>query len=144
MAKKDKKKKDAKGSGAADAVEAVRSAVERTFQATTEGAAGTQRRTRELVDEVAHAAARIRETLEDIRLLDELKGLRGELDALARRVAALEDGGAKPAARRRTATRAKASTTKSTGTTRAKSSGTGTTRAKPAGTTRSRSTRSSS
>ena len=90
MAKKDKKKKDAKGSGAADAVEAVRSAVERTFQATTEGAGATQKRTRALVDEVAHAAARIRETIEDLKLLEDVRGLRAEIDALGRRVAALE------------------------------------------------------
>jgi hypothetical protein len=99
MAKKDKaKKKDRKGSDAADAVEAVRSAVERTFQATSEGAAGTQKRTRALVDEVAHAAARIRETIEELRLLEDVKGLRGEIQSLARRVAALEGRGAKRAA----------------------------------------------
>ena len=99
MAKKDKKK-DRKGSDAADAVEAVRSAVERTFQATTEGAAGTQKRTRALVDEVAHAAARIRETIEDLRILEDVRGLRAEIEGLARRVAALENraGRSAPAA----------------------------------------------
>ena len=97
MAKKDKKKKDRKGSDAAEAVEAVRSAVERTFQATTEGAAGTQKRTRALVDEIAHAAARVRETLEELRVLEDVRGLRGELQSLARRVAALEGRGAKAA-----------------------------------------------
>src|ERR671923_1121675 len=97
MAKKDKaKKKDRKGSDAAEAVEAVRSAVERTFQATTEGAAGTQKRTRALVDEIAHAAARVRESLEDVRLED-FRGMRAELQSLARRVAALEGRGAKAA-----------------------------------------------
>jgi hypothetical protein len=90
MAKKDKKKKDNKGSDAASAVEAVRSAVERTFQATTEGAEGTQKRTRALVDEVAHAAVRIRETIEDLRVLEDVRGLRREIETLARRVAALE------------------------------------------------------
>ena len=93
MAKKDKKKKgkkDARPSDAAEAVEAVRSAVERTFQATTEGAAGTQKRTRALVDEVAHAAGRIRETIEELRILEDVKGLRREIESLARRVAALE------------------------------------------------------
>src|SRR5918997_794234 len=95
MAKKDKKKKDKKGS---DAVEAVRSAVERTFQATTEGAAGTQKRTRALVDEVAHAASRIRETIEELRVLEDVRGLRREIEALARRVAALEVRESKPAA----------------------------------------------
>src|SRR5688572_301918 len=80
MAKKDKKKKDKqKGSDAADAVAAVRSAVERTFQATTEGASGKR-----LVDEITHAAARVRETVDDVR------GLRAEIEALGRRVAALE------------------------------------------------------
>jgi hypothetical protein len=90
MAKKDKKKKDKKGSDAASAVEAVRSAVERTFQATTEGAEGTQKRTRALVDEVAHAAARVRETIEDLRVLEDVRGLRTEIESLGRRVAALE------------------------------------------------------
>src|SRR5919202_1380719 len=98
MGKKDKKKKDKQGSGATDAVEAVRSAVERTFQATTEGAAGTQKRTRELVDEVVRAAARIRETIEDLRVLEDVRGLRTEVENLARRVAALEVGDGKPAA----------------------------------------------
>ena len=90
MPKKDKKKKGKKGSDAADAVEAVRSAVERTFQATTEGAGVTQKRTRALVDEVANAAARIRETIEDLKILEDVSGLRSEIEGLARRVAALE------------------------------------------------------
>jgi hypothetical protein len=89
MAKKNKKK-DKKGSDAAEAVEAVRSAIERTFQATSEGAAGTQKRTRALVDEVAHAAARIRETIEDLRVLEDVRGLRQEIQALTSRVGALE------------------------------------------------------
>ena len=89
MAKKNRKK-DKNGSDAAEAVEAVRSAIERTFQATSEGAAGTQKRTRALVDEVAHAAARIRETIEDLRVLEDVRGLRQEIQALTSRVGALE------------------------------------------------------
>jgi hypothetical protein len=89
MAKKNKKK-DKNGSDAAEAVEAVRSAIERTFQATSEGAAGTQKRTRALVDEVAHAAARIRETIEDLRVLEDVRGLRQEIESLTSRVGALE------------------------------------------------------
>jgi hypothetical protein len=89
MAKKNKKK-DKKGSDAAEAVEAVRSAIERTFQATSEGAAGTQKRTRALVDEVAHAAARIRETIEDLRVLEDVRALREEIASLTSRVGALE------------------------------------------------------
>ena len=117
MAKKDKKKKDKqKGSDAADAVEAVRSAVERTFQATTEGAASTSKRTRTLVDEVANAASRIRETIEELKILEDVRGIRTELEALARRVAALEvRGGAPsrpaPAKRRATAKRTTAKRT---------------------------------
>jgi hypothetical protein len=117
MAKKDKKKKDKqKGSDAADAVEAVRSAVERTFQATTEGAATTSKRTRNLVDEVAAAASRIRETIEDLKILEDVKGIRTELEALARRVAALEVRGpaatrSAPAKRRATAKRTTAKRT---------------------------------
>ena len=99
MPKKDKKKKkDKQGSDAADAVEAVRSAVERTFQATSEGAASTQKRTRALVEEIGHAAARVRETLEELKVLEDVRGLRGEIESLARRVAALEGRGAKAAA----------------------------------------------
>src|SRR4051794_16290153 len=103
MAKKDKKKpkKDAKP---ADAVGAVRTAVERTFQATADGAQSTRTRAQDLVDEVAGAAGRVREMIEDIRVLEDLKGLRTEVEALTRRVAALEGSSstrAKPAPRPR-------------------------------------------
>jgi BMFP domain-containing protein YqiC len=90
MAKKDKKPKKGGKSGATDPVEAVRSAVERTFQVTSEGAAGTRERTQQLVDEVAGAAARIRQTIEDLRVLEDVRGLRQEIASLASRVAALE------------------------------------------------------
>ena len=89
--KKDKKKaKDKQASGAVDAVEAVRSAVERTFQATAEGAAGTQKRTQNLVEEIATAAARVKDTIEDLKVLEDVSGLRTEIAALAARVSALE------------------------------------------------------
>jgi len=97
MAKKDKKKKDKqKDSDAADAVEAVRSAVERTFQATTEGAGATQKRTRALVDEIAHAATRVRETIEELRVLEDVRGRRAAIEALSRRVTALENRSSAP------------------------------------------------
>src|SRR5215210_7936324 len=102
MAKKDKKKgkKDPKP---ADAVGAVRTAVERTFQATADSAQSTRTRAQDLVDEVAGAAGRVREMIEDIRVLEDLKRLRAEVETLTNRVAALED---KPATRpRATATR---------------------------------------
>ena len=91
--KKDKKKKagtrDAATAGAVEAVEAVRSAVERTFAATAESAQQLRGPAQEFAGEVAVAANRIREVLED-RVVDELKHLRVEIEGLARRVQALE------------------------------------------------------
>jgi hypothetical protein len=135
MAKKDKKKKDKQNSSdAAEAVEAVRSAVERTFQATAEGAATTSKRTRTLVDEIGHAAARVRETLEDLKILEDVRGLRAEIEALARRVAALEVRSEAPlrpapAKRRATAKRTPAKRTPAKRTAKAKPAAK--TRAKP-------------
>jgi cell division septum initiation protein DivIVA len=113
MPKKDKKaeKKD-KGRDPADVVEAVRGAVERTFQATTGGTEGARDRGRSLLDDVASAAQRIRESFDDLRVLEDVRGLRAEIEALSRRVAELEKkqaAPAKPAAGRRTP--AKRSTT---------------------------------
>jgi hypothetical protein len=93
MAKKDKKdKKDKQDSHGVpqDAIDAVRAAIERTFHVSSEGGHSTRERTREIVDEIASAAGRVRQTLEDMKVLDELKGLRRELETLARRVAAME------------------------------------------------------
>ena len=105
MAKKDKKDKkkadkNAASGGAVEAVDAVRSAVERTF-------AGTAGAAEKLSGDIAVAANRIREVLED-RVLAEIKGLRTEVDGLAKRVSALELGGgsaAKPATARKPAAR---------------------------------------
>src|ERR1700754_2596902 len=92
MAKKDKKKKDKKDEKGveADVLAAVRSAFERTVGASAEGAASTRERTREIVDEIAAAAGKVRTTLEDLRILDEVKRLRREVEALASRVTSLE------------------------------------------------------
>jgi len=91
MPKKDKKaaKKD-KGREPADVVDAVRGAVERTFQATTGSTEGARDRGRSLLDDVASAAQRIRESFDDLRVLEDVKGLRAEIEALSRRVAELE------------------------------------------------------
>src|SRR3954469_14029886 len=96
MAKKDKDKKSKKKdkNGSPDTVEAVRSAVERTFQATAEGAQAGRGRAQDLVQDVTAAAARVRELFEESRVLDDLKGLRREVELLARRVADLEVRGA--------------------------------------------------
>src|SRR3954468_15875291 len=108
MPKKDKKKaaetKKDRSRDPADVVEAVRSAVERTFQATTGSTEGARDRGKSILDDVAAAAQRIRESFEDLRVLDDVRGLRGEVDALSRRVAELEkQAAAKPAAPRRSA-----------------------------------------
>jgi hypothetical protein len=98
MAKKDKKaskKKD--GRDPTDVVEAVRGAVERTFQATAGQTEGARDRGRSLLDEVASAAQRIRESFDDLRVLEDIRGLRAEIQSLSERVAALERSAAKPA-----------------------------------------------
>src|SRR5215208_587500 len=88
MAKKDSKKSGKKATaGAAEAVEAVRAAVERTFTASAEGAKSTRGRAKD----VTAAANRIREVLED-RGGEELKGLRSDIEGLAKRVSALGVG----------------------------------------------------
>src|SRR5918992_532177 len=90
MAKKDSKKsgkRDKAAAGAAEAADPLRAAVERTFSASAEGAKSTRGRAKD----VTAAANRIREVLED-RVLEELKGLRSDVEGLAKRVAALEVG----------------------------------------------------
>ena len=108
MPKKDKKKaadtKKDKTRDPADVVDAVRGAVERTFQATTGSTEGARDRGRSLLDDVASAAQRIRESFDDLRVLEDVKGLRAEIEALSRRVAELEKqqaAQAKPASARR-------------------------------------------
>src|ERR671924_23894 len=98
MAKKDKKASK-KGRDPGDVVDAVRGAVERTFQATSGGTEGARDRGRSLLDDVAHAAQRIRESFDDLRVLEDVRGMRQEIEALSRRVAELEkQAAAKPAA----------------------------------------------
>jgi TolA-binding protein len=75
---------------AAEAVEAVRAAVERTFVATAESAQLTRDRAQELVDEIGAAAQRVRGALDGLDLVEEVRGMRSELESLARRIDALE------------------------------------------------------
>src|SRR4051812_29916905 len=99
MAKKSKKKDQADGANAAtDAVDAIRAAVERTLQATSGSAQGTRDRTRGLFDEVVAAVGRIRDTVEELSVVEDLRGLRREVEALSRRVAQLEAARAAEAA----------------------------------------------
>jgi polyhydroxyalkanoate synthesis regulator phasin len=73
--------------------EAVRKAVDQAFQATAGNATqGARDRAQELVDELAQAAGRVREALDDLRppTADEIRRLRADLRALEERVAVLE------------------------------------------------------
>jgi len=124
MPKKDKKakKKDAGRPDPSDVVDAVRGAVERTFQATTGGSEGARDRGRGLLDDVASAAQRIRESFDDLRVLEDVRGLRSEIEALSRRVAELEKKVAAQAAAESTpaASRPAAPRTRSTASARPK------------------------
>jgi hypothetical protein len=117
MAKKDKKKSKKKDNPGADAVGAVRTAVERTFHATADQAQSTRTRAQDLVDEVAGAAGRLREMVDQLGVLEDLKK---QVEALTSRVAALEKGkGAKPASSSRsTSSRSTSSRAKSGSTAR--------------------------
>jgi uncharacterized membrane protein YccC len=88
-----KKKKDKKDGAQAEAVDSIRAAIERGLQMSAEGAQATRERTRDLVDEIASAAGRVRQSLEDMRVLDELRKLRNEIETLGARVTALERPG---------------------------------------------------
>ena len=76
--------------------EAVRSAVEQAFQTQAASAAsatqGARDRAQDLVDDLAQAAGRVRDALDDLRppTSEEIRGLRADLRALEKRVAALE------------------------------------------------------
>jgi hypothetical protein len=147
MAKKDKQaKKDKSGGVAADGVDAIRSAIERTL----ESAGLTEKRQREVVEQVSAATGRIRQTLDDLRVVDEVREMRSQIETLTARVAELESGArtrATGAARGASGTRATrtASSTRSRSSTAAKPRSTSTARkstakapAKRATTSRSR------
>jgi hypothetical protein len=70
-----------------DPFEGLRAIFERTFK---ESAGSTRERAQGLFEEVTNAAGRFRETVDDLRAAEDLRGLRSELEFLARRVTALE------------------------------------------------------
>jgi hypothetical protein len=130
-----KKKKDKNDGAQAEAVDSIRAAIERGLQMSAEGAQATRERTRDLVDEIASAAGRVRQSLEDMRVLDELRKLRNEIETLGARVTALERPGssassasggaasaAKPAASRASRSPAKKATSARKSTSSRKSS----------------------
>jgi polyhydroxyalkanoate synthesis regulator phasin len=100
MAKK--QERDQEPGRRAGRTDAVRAAVDQAFQATAgQGAAAAEtgrERAQEVVDQLAQAAGRVREVLDDIRppTVDELKALQKTVAALEQRIAALEDAGAEP------------------------------------------------
>ena len=87
--------------------EAVRKAVDQAFQSTA-GSATTQARERaqDIVDQLADAAGRVRQVLDDLRppTGDDVRSLKRSIEALERRVAALEES-SRPAAKRTATTR---------------------------------------
>jgi polyhydroxyalkanoate synthesis regulator phasin len=94
---KDKKKQQPSGDPLRSAAQALESAAAQ--------AGFTRERAEQMVDELAHAAARFRETIEELRPAggDELRDLRERIAALEERVATLEK---KPAPKRSAAKRA--------------------------------------
>ena len=107
MARKRDKDGDRSQPGRADA---VRSAVNEAFSATAEQSAAAAGQGREaaqdIVDQLAQAAGRVREVIDELRppTGDDVRGLRRSIEALERRVAALEQAqkapARKPAAKR--------------------------------------------
>jgi polyhydroxyalkanoate synthesis regulator phasin len=83
----------------------LRGAVDRTFQATVGQAGVTRERAQELVDELATAAGRVRETIDDLRPPsgEDVRALSKRLDALERRLAEVEGAGRGRSAPRRAA-----------------------------------------
>jgi polyhydroxyalkanoate synthesis regulator phasin len=83
-------------------VDAVRSAVDQAFSATAgQGAAAAEsgrERAQDIVDQLAQAAGRVRDVLDELRppTGDDLRTLRESVAALEQRVAALEAAQAKP------------------------------------------------
>jgi hypothetical protein len=83
-----------------EALDAVRSAIERTLSGAGGSAQATRERAGGLASDLAGAALRVREMIDDLRLQEEIRGLRREVELLASRVAALE---ARPTAAKETA-----------------------------------------
>ena len=86
--------------GPGGAADAVRDAVERTFQGAAGGAEAAQTRATELFDDVSAAMLRLRETVDERRVLETSSDLRDEVQGLAGRVALERSSVRKTAGRR--------------------------------------------
>ena len=75
-----------------DAAESLRTAVDRTVQATVGQAAVTRDRAQDLVDDVAQAAGRVRDVLEDLRVAtkEDIRDLRDLVLSMQSRISTLE------------------------------------------------------
>lgn len=109
--------------------DALRTAVDQTFQAAAGQAQVTRDRAQELVEDLSSTATRVRDLIDDLRPAsgDELKSLRKRISALERRVAELEGRPARsPAAAGRSSTAARRPVTaRKAGAARSKRSGSG-------------------
>ena len=90
-----------------EAAEALRAAVDKTFQSTVDQASASrdraQNRAQDIVDELSQAAGRVRDALDDLRVAtrEDLKELSDRLGTIESRLTALEAApAAKPAARK--------------------------------------------
>ncbi|MEA2125959.1 MAG: Histone H1-like nucleoprotein [Solirubrobacteraceae bacterium] len=90
MAKKSKKSKKS----SANPADALRDAVERTFTGAAGAGSGAQKRMQEVFDDFSTAFVRLRETLDERRVIETLETLRDEVAGLRARVSDLEKGGA--------------------------------------------------
>jgi polyhydroxyalkanoate synthesis regulator phasin len=102
-------KKDKRPKTRADA---VRAAVDQAFTATAGQAQVTRERAHEIADELSTAAGKVRDALDELRPPsgDELRALTRRIEALEKKVAALEVKPARRPAKRTTAKRAPRST----------------------------------
>jgi polyhydroxyalkanoate synthesis regulator phasin len=85
--------------------DAVRAAVDQAFTATAGQAQVTRERAQEIADELATAASRVRDALDELRppTGDDLRTLTKRIEALEKKVAALEAPPAKRAPAKRAA-----------------------------------------
>jgi len=106
MAKQQDKDTKSKSAGRADA---VRKAVDQAFSASAAQAEQSRERAQDIVDQLATAAGRVREVLDELRppTGEDLKSIRGDLAALERRIAKLEAAQAKPKTTKRAAPKKK-------------------------------------
>jgi len=90
-----------------EAAEALRSAVDKTFQSTVDQASASrdraQNRAQDIVEELSQAAGRVRDALDDLRVAtrEDLKELSDRLGSIESRLTKLESAAtSKPAARK--------------------------------------------